>query len=397
MNFHWKETCSQGEELRVDSRPVAPLVSSPFKPTQTWRSAPQVEVKGATRHQRLASTTFITCARLHTSALLVRSQVCEVTGESEVRNLTDRPSVTLWTPHSWTSLRTVQKDLLPPTGQPQELHGHVVALYADLDRPLWTMPFPLQQADAFLRAASQRTNHSSAPDLRGHQLSGKSFSITQFFKQNHILRLSLSNILNMTNPYKNFIKNYYIYPANNFCLNCFIITRLFFNYYKIFVNTFPPCTHPAGVRPLRSTWVELHSPCWTALGLEPGRRTRGHRVAELYGGGGERSSCYNNNITVTSCEILKVHNKWSFLNQRQNLSVRNQRPNLSHDKTMSYSYRLLWTRLLTKPRPTFSPRSGSRWPIRAGLYQEGGLKETGAQTKCLRQRLKRGAVWGTEH
>ena len=27
-----------------------------------------------------------------------------------------------------------------------------------------------------------------------------------------------------------------------------------------------------------------------------------------------------------------------------------------------------------------------------GLYQEGGLKETGAKTKCWRQRLKRGAA-----
>ncbi len=68
----------------------------------------------------------------------------------------------------------MQKDLLPPTGQQQELQGHPVSLYADLDSSLRAVHFPLlskatlvllQQADAFLIAALQRTNHSSANDL----------------------------------------------------------------------------------------------------------------------------------------------------------------------------------------------------------------------------------------
>lgn len=68
---------------------------------------------------------------------------------------------------------TMQKDLLPPTGQQQELQGHSVSLYADLDGSLWSAHFPLlgkaplvllQQADAFL-IALQRTNHSSADYL----------------------------------------------------------------------------------------------------------------------------------------------------------------------------------------------------------------------------------------
>lgn len=69
---------------------------------------------------------------------------------------------------------TMQKDLLPPTGEQQELQGHSVSLYADLDgslRPLHFLHLSkaalvlLQQADAFLIAALQRTNHSSANDL----------------------------------------------------------------------------------------------------------------------------------------------------------------------------------------------------------------------------------------
>lgn len=67
----------------------------------------------------------------------------------------------------------MHKDLLPPTGQQQELQGHSVSLYADLDSSLRTAHFPLlckatlvllQQADAFL-IALQRTNHSSAEHL----------------------------------------------------------------------------------------------------------------------------------------------------------------------------------------------------------------------------------------
>lgn len=68
----------------------------------------------------------------------------------------------------------MQKDLLPPTGQQQDLQGHSVSLYADLDGSLQPLHFLqlskatlvlLQQADAFLIAALQRTNHSSANDL----------------------------------------------------------------------------------------------------------------------------------------------------------------------------------------------------------------------------------------
>ncbi len=68
----------------------------------------------------------------------------------------------------------MQKDLLPPTGQQQELQGHSVSLYADLDSSLRALHFLqlseaalvlLQQADAFLIAALQRTNHSSGNDL----------------------------------------------------------------------------------------------------------------------------------------------------------------------------------------------------------------------------------------
>lgn len=66
-------------------------------------------------------------------------------------------------------------DLLPPAGQQQELQGHSVALYADLHGSLRPLHFLLlckaplvllQQADGFLIAALQRTNHSSAPDGR---------------------------------------------------------------------------------------------------------------------------------------------------------------------------------------------------------------------------------------
>lgn len=35
-----------------------------------------------------------------------------------------------------------------------------------------------------------------------------------------------------------------------------------------------PCSSPFP----RSTWAGPHSPCWTALGLEPWHRTQGHRV-----------------------------------------------------------------------------------------------------------------------
>lgn len=68
----------------------------------------------------------------------------------------------------------MQKDLLPPAGQQQELQGHSVALYADLHGSLRAVDFLLlckatlvllQQAEAFLIAALQRTNHSSANDL----------------------------------------------------------------------------------------------------------------------------------------------------------------------------------------------------------------------------------------
>lgn len=68
----------------------------------------------------------------------------------------------------------MQKDLLPPTGQQQKLQGHSVPLYADLDRPLRTVVFPLlgkaafvflQQADPFFIATLQRTNHSEANDI----------------------------------------------------------------------------------------------------------------------------------------------------------------------------------------------------------------------------------------
>lgn len=77
----------------------------------------------------------------------------------------------LQTPHH---RHTMQKDLLPPAGQRKELQRHSVALYADLHSPLRTVHLLLlseatlvllQQADAFLIAALQRTNHSSANDL----------------------------------------------------------------------------------------------------------------------------------------------------------------------------------------------------------------------------------------
>ena len=69
---------------------------------------------------------------------------------------------------------TMQTDLLPPAGERQELQRHPVSLYADLHGSLRPPHFPLlseaalvllQQADGFLTAALQRTNHSSAPDL----------------------------------------------------------------------------------------------------------------------------------------------------------------------------------------------------------------------------------------
>lgn len=78
---------------------------------------------------------------------------CEVTGESHAAGPAHHA------------------DLLPPTGQRQQLQGHSVSLYADLDSSLWAAHFPLlckatlvllQQADAFLIPALQRTNHSSA-------------------------------------------------------------------------------------------------------------------------------------------------------------------------------------------------------------------------------------------
>lgn len=61
------------------------------------------------------------------------------------------------------------QDLLPPAGRQHELQGHPVSLHADLDGALWPFHFPLlskttlvllQQADAFLIGALQRTNHS---------------------------------------------------------------------------------------------------------------------------------------------------------------------------------------------------------------------------------------------
>lgn len=61
------------------------------------------------------------------------------------------------------------QDLLPPAGRQHELQGHLVSLHADLDGALWAFHFPLlskttlvllQQADAFLIDALQRTNHS---------------------------------------------------------------------------------------------------------------------------------------------------------------------------------------------------------------------------------------------
>lgn len=63
----------------------------------------------------------------------------------------------------------MQKDLLPPADTQQELQGHSVSFYADLDRSLRASHFPLlskttlvllQKADAF-HVALQRTNHSS--------------------------------------------------------------------------------------------------------------------------------------------------------------------------------------------------------------------------------------------
>lgn len=66
------------------------------------------------------------------------------------------------------------QDLLPPAGHQQELQGHPVPLYADLDCPLWPFHFLLlskatlvllQQAEAFLIGVLQRTNHSTAHDL----------------------------------------------------------------------------------------------------------------------------------------------------------------------------------------------------------------------------------------
>lgn len=56
------------------------------------------------------------------------------------------------------------QDLLPPAGRQQELQGHPVALYADLDGALRPFHFPLlgeaalvllQPAEAFLTAALQ--------------------------------------------------------------------------------------------------------------------------------------------------------------------------------------------------------------------------------------------------
>lgn len=61
------------------------------------------------------------------------------------------------------------QDLLPPAGGWQQLEGHSVALYTDLDGSLRTFELPLlskaplvllQQTDAFPIGALQRTNHS---------------------------------------------------------------------------------------------------------------------------------------------------------------------------------------------------------------------------------------------
>lgn len=70
--------------------------------------------------------------------------------------------------------RHTMQDLLPPAGHQQELQGHPVSLNADLDSSLQPFHFLLlskatlvllQQADAFLIDALQRTNHSSANNL----------------------------------------------------------------------------------------------------------------------------------------------------------------------------------------------------------------------------------------
>lgn len=66
------------------------------------------------------------------------------------------------------------QDLLPPVGGRQELQGHSVALYTDLDGSLRTFELPLlgeaplvllQQTHALPIEALKRTNHSSARDL----------------------------------------------------------------------------------------------------------------------------------------------------------------------------------------------------------------------------------------